>query len=49
MKEIKMQFGVKVLTFQVSFECKEYIFAECKENPAARGFFTSDYIFANQK
>jgi hypothetical protein len=46
-KEIKMQFGIKVLAFQVTYECDTYIFAECNENPAARGFFTSNFITQN--
>ncbi len=48
-KEIQMQFGVKVETFKVTFECDEYIFAECITNPAGRGFFTRKFINENIK
>lgn len=49
MKEIKMIFNGKTETFQVTYECTEYIFCECRSNPAARGFFTAKYVNQNKK
>lgn len=49
MKEMQMLFNGKVLNFQITFSCKEYVFAECKDNPSARGFFTADFIKQNKK
>lgn len=44
---IKMRFQGKLLTFQVTYQCPEYLFCECNENPAARGFFTMGYVKEN--
>lgn len=49
MKQIKMLFNGKIETFTIIYECDTYIFCECRENPAARGFFTSDYINKNKQ
>ena len=49
MKKIQMTFQGKVEEFMVTYECKEYIFCECNSNPAARGFFTADYVKKNKQ
>jgi len=38
----------EVNTYQVTFESADYIFAECKEKPACRGFYTTSYINKNK-
>lgn len=48
MKEILMFFGPKTERFQITFECDEYCFMECQTNPAARGFYTRQYIINNK-
>lgn len=47
MKEIKMIFQGNVETFQVTYQCPDYIFCECSTNPAGRGFFTTGYVKNN--
>lgn len=49
MKEIIMKFNGKAETFQITYECKDYCFCECKSNPSARGFFTAGYIKNNKQ
>lgn len=49
MREIKMLYYGKVLTFQIVYECPDYIFCECREEPKARGFYTRKYIDANKQ
>ena len=48
MEKITMSFQGKPQKFEVTFRCKEYIFCECKQNPAARGFFTAKYEAENK-
>lgn len=47
MKEIKMNYQGRILTFQVGAVGDVYIFCECKQEPAARGFFTNKYVQEN--
>lgn len=49
MTEIKMVFNGKVEIFQITYACKEYVFCECKTNPAARGFYTEKYVTQNKQ
>ncbi len=48
MKKIKLAFQGKVVQFEITYECKEYIFCECPSDPAKRGFFTRAYINDNK-
>jgi hypothetical protein len=49
MREIKMLFNGKTEIFQVTYECLQYVFCECKSNPSARGFFSRVYLNKNQQ
>jgi len=44
---IKMKFNGKELTFNVTYQCPEYVFCECPAEPSARGFFTQKYLSEN--
>lgn len=48
MKEIQMKFQGAVETFQITYQCADYVFCECKTNPSARGFFTTQYLQNNK-
>lgn len=50
MKQIRLKLpNGKIETFQVTYQCKEYIFCECLTDPAARGFFTTAFVNNNQQ
>jgi hypothetical protein len=48
MEKITMMYNGKPVKFEVTFRCKEYIFCECQQNPANRGFFTAKYEAENK-
>lgn len=45
---LKMTYQGKVETFKVTYKCDAYIFCECISNPAARGFFTNQFVQNNK-
>jgi hypothetical protein len=38
----------KPFTFNVLYKSETYLFAECPDNPALRGFFTRPFVEANK-
>lgn len=49
MKQLQMLFQGAVLTFQVTYQCPDYIFCECPTKPECRGFFTTQYVSKNKQ